>query len=116
MAILPLFPELELLDAHVEGGDIVLTLKNLGAFTICTRTYGEPEYRLIAKIFDGDVQVFDRWLSLPCDLRPGETATIRFEHTKAVAAATALQTLRLYHALQDVPMLEPAPFAEVSLV
>jgi hypothetical protein len=116
MAILPLFPELELLDAHIEGGDIVVTLKNVGAFTIQTRTYGEPEYRLIAKVFGGDVQVFDRWLSLPCDLRHGETATIRFEHTKAVAAATALQTLRLYHALQDVPMLEPEPFAEVALV
>ena len=78
MATLPLFPELVLLDAHVDHGEIVVTLKNSGAFTMQTRTYGEPEYRLIAKLFDGDAVVDDRWLSLPCDLRPGETATIRF--------------------------------------
>ena len=62
MAILPLFPELELLDAHVEGAEVVLTLKNIGAFTMQTRTYGEPEYRLIAKLFDRDAVVDDRWL------------------------------------------------------
>jgi hypothetical protein len=110
MAILPLFPELELLDARVDGHDVVVTLKNVGAFPIQTRTYGEPEYRLIAKQFDGDVQVADRWLALPRDLEPGETATLSFG-----AAAAALQ-IRLYHALQDVPMLEPESFAEVRLV
>ena len=107
MGILPLFPELELLGAHVEGGDIVLTLKNAGAFTIQTRTYGEPEYRLIAKLFDGDVAVEDRWLSLPCDVGPGQSATIVFPRRSNGT------TLRLYHALQDIPMLEPEPFAEV---
>jgi hypothetical protein len=110
MAILPLFPELELLDAHVEGGDIMLTLKNVGAFTIRTRTYGEPEYRLIAKQFEGDVQVDDRWLALPRDLSPGETATIAFPHRRHAIK------LRLEHALQDVPMLEPEAWAEVQLV
>ena len=30
MAILPLFPELELLDAHVQGGEIVVTMTELG--------------------------------------------------------------------------------------
>ena len=34
MGILPLFPELELLGASVVGDDIVVTLKNVGAFTI----------------------------------------------------------------------------------
>ena len=110
MAILPLFPELELLDAHVDGHDVVVTLKNVGAFTIQTRTYGEPEYRLIAKQFDGDVQVDDRWLALPRDVGPGETATISIPHRQRA------RTLRLYHALQDVPMLEPESFAEVALV
>ena len=107
MAILPLFPELELLGARVEAGDVVMTLKNAGAFTISTRTYGQPEYRLIAILFDGDAVVQDRWLGLPRDLAPGESATIAFPRH---AAGT---TLRLYHALQDVPMLEPEPFAEV---
>ncbi len=106
MATLPLFPELELLDARVEGGQLVMTLKNIGAFTISTRTYGEPEYRLIAKLFEGDEQVHDRWLGLPCDLAPGRTATLTMSWRQGT-------TLRLYHALQDVPMLEPEPFAEV---
>lgn len=107
MGILPLFPELSLLDAHVEASEIVITLKNVGAFAICTRTYGEPEYRLIAKLFDGDAEVQDRWLALPRDLAPGETAMLTFPRR---ADGT---TLRLYHALQDVPMVDPEPFAEV---
>lgn len=110
MAILPLFPELELLEARLEGAEIVLALKNIGAFSMQTRTYGEPEYRLIVKLFDGDTVVDDRWLSLSRDLRPGETATLAFPHRQHAT------TLRLYHALQDVPMLEPEPFAEVALV
>ena len=107
MATLPLFPELELLDARVDAGEVIVTLKNIGAFTICTRTYGQPEYRLIAKLFDGDAQVHDRWLGLPRDLAPGQTATL------ALPWRASGRTLRLYHALQDVPMLEPEPYAEV---
>ena len=107
MGTLPLFPELELVSARLEAGDVVMTLKNNLAFTICTRTYGQPEYRLIAKLFDGDAEVQDRWLSLPRDLAPGESATLAFPRR---AEGT---TLRLYHALQDVPMLDPEPFAEV---
>ncbi|MFL6247416.1 MAG: hypothetical protein ACJ74H_15405 [Thermoanaerobaculia bacterium] len=107
MAILPLFPELELLEARIDAGQIVMTLKNAGAFTICTHTYGQPEYRLIVKLFDGDAVVQDRWLGLPRDLAPGQTATLVFpRHARGT-------TLRLYHALQDVPMLEPEPFAEM---
>jgi hypothetical protein len=66
----------------------------VGATTINTRSYGSPEYRLIAN---------GQWLSLPCDLRPGETATIHVRLNEG--------PLRLYHALQDVPMLPPEPFA-----
>jgi hypothetical protein len=104
---LPLFPELALLDARIDGGAIVVTLRNDGPFTIRTRAYGQPEYRLIAKLFDGEAEVQDQWLSLPCDLAPGATAAIAFPRR---ANAT---TLRLYHALQDIPMLDAAPFAEV---
>lgn len=106
MAILPLFPELALVSAHVEGNDVAITLKNMGTFTIATRTYDQPEYRLIAKLFDGEHVVQDRWLGLPRDLAPGESATIAFPRRGEGS------TLRLYHALQDVPMLEPEPFAE----
>lgn len=107
MAILPLFPELELLGARVEAGDVVVTVKNAGAFTISTRTYGQPEYRLIAKLFDGEIETEDRWLGLPRDLAPGETATVAFPRRSAGT------TLRLYHALQDVPMVEAELWAEV---
>jgi len=130
MAILPLFPELELLAAHADGGDIVVTLKNVGAFTICTRTYGQPEYRLIAKLFEGDVQVTDRWLALPCDLEPGATAMLRVPRVPRSSSeflglprqilprnSEEPEELRikLYHALQDVPMLEPEPWSEVHV-
>ncbi|HJQ39382.1 MAG TPA: glycosyltransferase [Thermoanaerobaculia bacterium] len=86
----PLFPNLELLEATTSG----ITVKNTGEATLQTRTYGTPEYRLIAN---------GRWLSLPRDLPPGESATIDVQ----------LETgpLRLYHALQDIPMLPPEPFA-----
>jgi hypothetical protein len=104
---LPLFPELELVAARVDRGEVFVTIRNRGAFTIRTRTYGQPEYRLIAKLFTGEAEVQDRWLALPGDLRPGQTATLSFPRRSEGT------TLRLYHALQDVPMLDPEPFAEV---
>jgi len=85
-----LFPQLELVDATTHG----ITVKNIGDATIRTRTYGTPEYRLIAN---------DRWLALPCDLAPGASATID--------ARLEPGPLRLHHALQDIPMLPPEPFA-----
>ncbi len=64
-----------------------------------TRTYGQPEYRLIAQVMQDGRVVDDRWLALPRDVRPGETVTI--DYTPRAAG-----TLRLYHALQDVPLVE----------
>jgi hypothetical protein len=106
--VLPLFPELELLGVTSEGGEIRITVRNRGAATILTRTYGEPEYRLIAKLFDGAAETQDRWLSLPGDLAPGDEATLSFPRR---AQGT---TLRLYHAMQDIPMLEEPAWAEVT--
>ena len=100
---LPLFPELELVE--VRGSAIVV--RNAGSATIRTRTYGQPEYRVIAKLFDGVREVQNRWLALPRDLHPGETAEIRFERARGGT------TLKLYHALQDVPLIDEAPWAEV---
>ena len=95
---LPLFPRLELVSASP------LVIRNAGAATIRTRTYGEPEYRLIARVFAGRIVVQDQWLSLPKDLHPGESVEVPFD------IRAAGDTLRLYHALQDVPMLEPEPW------
>jgi len=86
----PLFPQLEFIEATTRA----ITIKNIGSTIIPTRTYGTPEYRLIAN---------DRWLALPGDLAPGATATIDVHLEEG--------PLRLYHALQDVPMLPPEPFA-----
>jgi len=88
---LPLFPQLELVSARP------LVLRNAGRTVIRTRTYGEPEYRLIVRFADGD-----RWLALPKDLGPGEEVEI---DVRGAGAFT------LHHALQDVPMLDPEPWA-----
>ncbi|HEY0159992.1 MAG TPA: glycosyltransferase [Thermoanaerobaculia bacterium] len=93
-ATIPLFPELTI--QRTETG---LALTNRGTSTIRTRTYGQPEYRLIAQVVREGRVVDDRWLALPCDLRPGATATIDY-------TPRAEGTLRLYHALQDVPIVE----------
>jgi glycosyltransferase involved in cell wall biosynthesis len=106
---LPLFPRLSVVNVSV-GATITISIRNDGPDVIRTRTYGQPEYRLIAKLFDGDREVQDRWVALPGDLRPGESATVTFP--RIAKAATAL---RLYHALQDVPVVDDAPWEIVDV-
>lgn len=105
---IPLFVQLRV-HAELRDGIVRLEVRNAGVETIYTRTYGQPEYRMIAKLSDGAVVLHDQWLGLPEDLHPGATTTIEF------AAPRGAKLLRVYHALQDVPMLEPEPFAEVGL-
>ena len=88
-ASIPLFPKLQ---ATQHGNQI--TLRNTGDITLQARSYGQPAYRLIAK-WDGG----DRWLQLPRDLAPGDEVTIPAPAKK----------LRLYHALESIPMLDPEP-------
>jgi len=106
---LPLFPRLTVVNVSADSS-ITITIRNEGPETIRTRTYGQPEYRLIAKLFDGEREVQDRWLALPCDLRAGESATLTFP--RIAKSATAL---RLYHALQDVPIVDDAPWEIVDV-
>ena len=68
---IPLFPKL---DAALHGD--VVVLRNTGDFTLRTRTYGEPGYRLMMLTFDGDRVTDDRWVELPRELRPGDTAKV----------------------------------------
>jgi len=98
---IPLFPKL---DATLHGDAVVL--RNGGDFTLRTRTYGEPGYRLMMLTFDGDTVIDDRWVELPRDLRPGDAAE--------VALPCKRGTLRLYHAIEGVPMIAPEPFAELE--
>jgi glycosyltransferase involved in cell wall biosynthesis len=105
----PLFPQLSVIEVAFEK-TISIRIRNDGPSTIPTRTYGQPEYRLIAKLFDGDAQVQDRWLSLPRDLPAGETADLTFPRIARKAT-----TLRLYHALQDIPAVDDAPWETVDV-
>jgi glycosyltransferase involved in cell wall biosynthesis len=88
---IPLFPQLELVSSRP------LVIRNAGTTVIRTRVYGEPEYRLIVRFADGD-----RWLPLPKDLRPGEEVEIEVRGRGAFT---------LHHALQEIPMLDPEPWA-----
>ena len=98
---IPLFPRL---DATLRGDAIVV--RNAGDFTLRTRTYGEPGYRLMMLTFDGEAVIDDRWVELPRDLRAGDTASIPLPRSRG--------TLRLYHAIEGVPMIAPEPFAELE--
>lgn len=85
---MPLFPQLE---ASLRGGKIVI--RNAGDFTLRTRTYGQPGYRLI---------VNGKWLELPRDLAPGEETDV---------PAPAAKKLRLVHGIQGIPVVDEKPFA-----
>jgi glycosyltransferase involved in cell wall biosynthesis len=101
----PLFPRVELVDAQATS----ITIRNIGDITLRAATYGEPGYRVIVKGFDGDEQLFDRWLALPRDLATGESATLPLpRHARATS-------LRLYHAIESIPMLEPEAWALAAI-
>jgi glycosyltransferase involved in cell wall biosynthesis len=87
VAALPLFPKLEIVSAT----STALTLRNVGDATLRTRLYGEPGYRLI---------VNGRWIELPGDLPPGETAVIDLPQ------ALRGHAVAMVHAIQGIPMLE----------
>jgi glycosyltransferase involved in cell wall biosynthesis len=99
---IPLFPTLT---AHVTGATV--ELRNAGDTTLRTRDYAQPGYHLVMQVIDEGRVVVDRWVQLPRDLAPGETATIDLPAARG--------TLRLFHALQDVPEPDPRPFAVLEL-
>jgi glycosyltransferase involved in cell wall biosynthesis len=101
---LPLFPDVALLAATAEE----IVIRNDGPATLRTRTYGQPGYRLIVKLFDGSREVDNRWLQLPGDLAPGQTASLP-------NPLRGHGTLALYHALEGIPMLEPEAFARAAV-
>lgn len=110
-AALPLFPNLRLLEVRA-GDPIRIVVRNSGPQVLRARTYGQPEYRLIAKVFDGSDVIEDRWLELAGDLRPDETAEL------ALPLFTRRRplTLRLYHAIQDVPTVDDHEWARAELL
>ena len=86
---LPLFPRI------VAVGPT--TIRNDGDSVIRTRTYGQPEYRIVARYPSGD-----RWLALPCDLHPGQSVQIDIPAPE-----------KLFHALQGIPLVELEEVARV---
>ena len=80
---LPIFPRIELVSKTP------LVIRNAGPSTLRTRTYGEPEFRLIVRTERGD-----EWLSLPKDLHAGESVQLE---TRAAGNFT------IHCALQDIP-------------
>ena len=90
--VLPLFPSLH---ARLRDGRIVI--RNIGDFTLRTREYGQPGYRLI---------VNGRWVELSCDLAPGEETEI---------AAPRAKRVRLLHGMQGIPVVDAAPFATLEM-
>ena len=99
---IPLFPRLE---ATLRGNAI--SLRNAGDVTLRTHSYGQPGYRLMMLVFDGDTVIDDRWIELSRDLRPGDVA--------AVALPPVDGTLRLYHVIDGIPTVMPEPFAELEI-
>jgi glycosyltransferase involved in cell wall biosynthesis len=98
---MPLFPKLE-----ATLRDEAIVIRNMGDTTLRTRSYGQPGYRLMMLVFDGENVIDDRWIELSRDLRPGDSTE--------VALPRADGTLRLYHAIEGIPMVAPKPFAEFS--
>jgi hypothetical protein len=105
-ASIPLFPRLDVV--RVEVDPLTIELQNCGDGPLLTRVYGQPGYRLIVKLFEGTIEVYDRWVTLPRDLGVGERTTIELP-------VRGRGTLALYHAIEGIPMLEPPPFARVTL-
>lgn len=99
-----LFPRLEV----VARDGARLTLRNAGDAPIRTRVYGMPGYRLLAKLFEGNAEVADRWIELPRDLAPGETASVTIPFREGT-------TLKLRHALESVPMIDAEPWYAAAL-
>ncbi|MGZ7081347.1 MAG: hypothetical protein ACXVJT_18185, partial [Thermoanaerobaculia bacterium] len=101
---LAIFPEVS---ASYDGSGF--EFRNEGSATLLTRTYGEPGYRVIVKLLDGNVEIENRWIELPRDLAPGESTRVN------IAVPAGASRARLYHALQGIAIVEESPFAELRL-
>jgi hypothetical protein len=108
-ASLPLFPRIALTGVAFEDRSALLTLRNDGDSPVRARVYGEPAYRLLVKLFDETGEVADHWLQLAGDFLPGAAAEMR------VPLPDRALTLRLYHALEGIPLVDPVPSAEVEV-
>ncbi len=98
---LALFPQVAL-----AWDGTTVTLRNDGDFTLRAGEYGQPGYRAILKVFDGDKQIADRWVALSRDLAPGEATRIEM---------SGGNRLTLTNALEGIALVDETPAAEVEL-
>jgi glycosyltransferase involved in cell wall biosynthesis len=91
---------------------VKLDVMNAGPTRLNAGVYGTLAYRMIAKVFHDGEEIFDRWLALPSDLAPGESAAMELEF----AASFDGLRLELYHAVEGLPHVEVAPFASSELM
>ena len=111
---LPLFPQLEVRSLQPLGSLLRVMVRNIGDAPLRTRTYGEPGYRMIAKLYDARGEVANRWIELDRDLQPGGETSVRW----APPVAPGRFVLTLHHAAEGLPMLEAPEWyrAEVRFV
>jgi glycosyltransferase involved in cell wall biosynthesis len=99
---MPLFPRLE-----ATLRDDAIVLRNTSDITLRTRSYGQPGYRLMMLVFNGQTVIDDRWVELSRDLRPGDSTEVALPRVDG--------TLRLYHAIEGIPIVAPEVFAEFEI-
>ena len=109
MPAIPLFPHLALSGIAFHDDMATLSLRNDGRDVIRARVYGEPGYRVIAKLFGDGGEISSQWLDISADLHAGDAAEID------VRVPRDARLLRLYHALQGLPVVDPSHFAEVGI-
>jgi glycosyltransferase involved in cell wall biosynthesis len=101
-AAISLFPRLAVESVDLRGDDersrLHLRVRNAGAERIRTATWGQPEYRLLAKVIGGGQQIAGAWLRLPRDLDPGQMADLHLDLPGDCSGAR----LELYDALQGI--------------
>lgn len=112
---LPVLPQLRLdgveWQREQDRWSIRLAITNVGSTRLQSGVFGQPGYRILAKVFENGQEIFDRWIELPRDLNPGDSARIEF----GFRALSKDLRLLLAHAIEGVPHFDLPPFARVEL-
>jgi glycosyltransferase involved in cell wall biosynthesis len=105
---IPLHPEIDAAIEEVKGGfgrtSIAIRLTNRGATTLRCALWGQPHYLVHATVVSDDGSRSETGLSLPGDLRSGESTSIELEGER-------ITRVELRHALSAVPGSDEGPFA-----
>lgn len=114
-AVIPVLPELRVRELRSErDGErwrVRAELENVGATRLQAGVYGQPGYRLLAKVFEDSTEILDRWIALPRDLSTGSRTTIDLEFRSGAVRPR----LELFHAIEGVAHFDVGPFATAEL-